>query len=434
MSVRSIFFKALIPVFVPFLVLLLTVFAVQDLLNVEEAEIRSRLADKVLMSHTNVLSKLFSHCSVSLNAHSITKNHIFAYQFKKLADTIPIELEKFKQLPVFSPHQKALKEEVEKSGEEGVKTITGALSAINDNKVADDVKEARAKELYASIKSHSESLHETAQAIGKGVISEEREKGHSHRRIRSVMSILIAYILGLIFLFAFSKHMAKLIEQKKGVSITRRIFFQGVMAVFLPLFILSGLIVFLTDRVHRSENEVRKLVSDISIIEHANAVSDGVAEAVFCSICYAVTKSPHLSDRVDSSIAKIPEEISELRDLFKGKTEQLRLIDRIEQNAAIQTKKLVEVRNLLRDNQVDVAQIRDTNSVSSSHYLEGKVQDDLALLTEPARKVEADSEEKDRAARNNLIAIGAVLASAAGALALCLLYAKTISNYFSSNF
>lgn len=434
MSVRSIFLKALIPVFVPFLLLLLSVASVQKLLTEEEAEIRYRLADKTLMSHTNKISKLFNHCGVSLTVHSITHNAGYEVQFEKYAETIPVELESFKQLPVFSPHQKKLKDQVEQYAEEGSKTIKIALESVKNKSVADDVKQARVKELYASINAHSKNLHETAQAIGKGVISEDREKGHSHRRIKYVGSILLAYLVALVILAAFSRHMAKAIELKKGVSITRKIFFQGVMPVFLPLFIMSGLVVFLTDKVHRSENEIRSLVRDIAIIEHANAVSDLSSEIRACSLGYSVTKNAHLSDRFDASVAKIPDEINELRELFKSQTDQLAMIDRIEETTQTQIKKLTGLRDLLNDNAVDVAQIRDNHAFGSSHYQENLTQDKLRELTEPARRIEEDSEEKQKASTLLFITIGAVVGSFLSALGLCFAYAKKLAGYFSSNF
>lgn len=429
----SIFLKVLFPVFIPFFVLLLSVVSAQSLLQAERTEVKTRIADKALMTQTNLLSKRFNHCSVSLSVHSITKSQMFAMQFKKIAKEIPEGLEAFKQLPVITEHQRNLKAKVESSTAEGMKTIDGALSAINDKTLTDDVKQQRVRELYTSLTTHAQQLHETAQEIGKGVISEDREKGHSHRRIKYVGSILIAYISALIILFAFAKFTAKEILMKKGVSVTRKIFFQGVIPVFLPILVLSSLVVFLTDQVHRAENEVRKLVSDISIIEHATAVSDLVSEVSVCSSGYSHTKHTLLSDRVDAALARIPEELSELRKLFKYQTDQEKQIDKIEEIVGKQSKLLVEKRDLLRDDKAQVEPVLQTPNFNASHYLADQAHDSLAELSEPARKI-ADEDATDKASNPALVVVGVVLLSALAALFLCFLYAKNLAKYFSSNF
>lgn len=251
--------------FIPIAVLLIPVASLLNHLHLAAVEIQNRLAGKAFLSCTCRLSNLFHDCGVSLGGYSITKDKNFTDRFYEIERAISAELKDFRLLPARTPHQVNLKKQIERSAEEGWKTVTGAIPTIEKN----DVQQLRARKLYKSIKSHAEQLEEDARLFNKSEVSAARRPEKSVQILGHANIILGAYLLAFILLGVFSHHAACSFTKEKLLSVSRlRIFCKGVWAVFVPLLIMTGLVLVLMEFDHWADVERRNLIRASEMIEH----------------------------------------------------------------------------------------------------------------------------------------------------------------------
>ena len=157
--------KGLILVSVPLAFEVIFVFILFCLLKQAEIEVDRQERSETIVWQSNDLSKLYYDVGVAFGGYSITKSPMFADRFDKLVKTIPQDLEKLKQVIGDNPNQQRIMNKLNLLSTTGLKFLTEAKSAVDDNSV--DVAQFRQRSMYKEIRSLADSLQEELSNLTK---------------------------------------------------------------------------------------------------------------------------------------------------------------------------------------------------------------------------------------------------------------------------
>lgn len=422
LSRKRIFLLALIPVFVPVVIMLVLIGSLLEELHRGELEVQNQVRSKAIISQANILSKLFYDAGVALGGSSITKNQMFVSRFDVIRRQIPMDMEEMKTWSKWSPREKSRVDQIKKIVDSGVQELDSASANLNEARV--DVAQFQSRQAYKRIRQIADEIESVIKQINaddaralEAIMQDKNADGENATKTAWTF-IGSAFVAGLLLMVAFSVH----VSRSSGVSAHPvNILCKGLAPLMVPLIMLSAVAFVILELQIRARAEVKWQMHDKAVIAHANTLSKTYYSAGLAVGAYSITKGPFQADRLQKCIDALPVELSKLRSLVEGNKDQTQILAEAEaicgQGVAVfkATKKVIDetvestpqtdhsfagftpapvhpkASDFAVGRGLEVARFRTRGLFKQSRELTSKLQDKLGDLTEEERKIEGRS-------------------------------------------
>lgn len=128
-----------------------------------DTERLEQIRARAIITQSDNISKLFYDAGVAMGGYSITKSQLFSDRYKKISEQIPPSLQELKSLIGKNPSQQALSSRVETTIQDGMKTLSEAKAAIDENRV--DVAQFRSRHMYKSLRQSTDQLQAELKSL-----------------------------------------------------------------------------------------------------------------------------------------------------------------------------------------------------------------------------------------------------------------------------
>jgi PAS domain S-box-containing protein len=187
--------KGIILVSVPLILELVFIAVLSVLLHQAEVEVQRQIRSKAIISQATQLSKMFYDAGIAVGGYSITKSPIFSDRYEKIVHQIPLDILDLKQLIGNNQRQQQILKNLSVITETGLKILTEAKGAVDENQV--DVAQFRARHMYKEIRSLADRLQDELH----GLTDEEQKiadlSPEDSSRSQSLVKVFL--VVGVIF-------------------------------------------------------------------------------------------------------------------------------------------------------------------------------------------------------------------------------------------
>lgn len=128
-----------------------------------DTERLEQIRARAIITQSDNISKLFYDAGVAMGGYSITKSQLFSDRYKKISEQIPPGLQELKSLIGKNPSQQALSSRVETTIQDGMKTLSEAKAAIDENRV--DVAQFRSRHMYKGLRQSTDQLQTELKSL-----------------------------------------------------------------------------------------------------------------------------------------------------------------------------------------------------------------------------------------------------------------------------